>query len=234
MSAKRKAGPAVPQRPTAPHRLDGDSSSSEDEDYGAMLKAEYKDVVQRNTHTLDDTLDTQYGSDLEEHAVATTRHSLPMSVSVELATYKNLPKCRVFDPATPQSNAEMKTPCNMHLDGTKFRLRPLKVHVPDNPFKLVKGACCEDLHYGRQKLTLVYKPGYSFPAILSHCAISRLLGIEADDFFHSGPDNLPSRQMLTKQRAVFKALVDARNPKLLASYKHGIILVSAVSFDSDK
>ena len=233
MSAKRKAPAPRPERPAALQRLESESSSS-DEEFNALSQAEYKSVLERNTHTLDDTVDgpsdDEPYSEPDEYPVASMGHSLPMSVSIELVTYKDLPKCRDFDPPTPQSNPELKTPCNMYLDGTKFRLQPLKLHVADSPFKLVKGECCDDLHYGRMKVTLVYKPGYTFPAILSHCAITRLLGIEADEFFQSGNAMSPTRQMLAKQRSVFKALVDARCPKLLASYKHGQILVSAVSF----
>lgn len=125
---------------------------------------------------------------------------------------------------------EMKTPLNMYTDGRKFRLRPHKILVPDSPFKVVQGACCSGNHYGRVKIMLVYQLGYTFAAYLSHSAITRLANVEADDFFQPDMPKEVRKKMLFRQQAVFETLLDARNPYLLASYTHGKILVSAVSY----
>ena len=232
MSARRKLPAKKPVRPVAEQTIAVTSSSDDDEDTSAKKKRAYDEVVAQNSQLLDETCDekSEDGSEPNEYTVAKSKHLLPKSASLEGKTYQGVPKCLAFDPLTPQATHELKTPLSMYTDGRKFRLRPVKLVIPDSPFKVVRGDCCDGLHYGRVKVGLVYQLGYSFDAFLSHSAITRLASLEADDFFHTNMTKELRRERLRKQQAIFEALLKARNPYLLASYTHGQILISSVSF----
>ena len=166
---------------------------------------------------------------MEANANIGPSNLLPNSISKELRLFPNLPKCTALDPPTSQPFFKLLDPCTMPQDGRKCRLQPISIRIPDAPFKLVNADCCPGKHYGKVRVLLVYPNGLKFTAFLTNSCIARLLCLDAEDYHRDDMATAEIEEMARLRNTALYLVCKSRNPKILASYRHKKIYVSAIS-----
>ena len=126
----------------------------------------------------------------QTHAVPANPHEddflLPMEVSRELILHKGFPSCFGQDHPTPQTTYTEAQPCNWPTDRSKYTTAPQRAIIATGE-KLtgsVRG-CCGKLHFDDITMMLEYRNQVRVPVKLSHTAITRLLRVEAEDYFNA-------------------------------------------------
>ena len=89
--------------------------------------------------------------------------------------------------------------------------------------------CCNGLHYGKVRVLLIYNNGLMFPAFMTHSCLARLFKMEAMDYFRDDMTTAEIEEMAKLRHAALYLVCKARYPKLLASYRHKKIYLSAIS-----
>ena len=86
------------------------------------------------------------------------------------------------------------------------------------------------LHYEDIPLTLYYGNKVSVPVMLTHTAITRLMRVEAEQYFRAEEGSKRYEDLRRLKQNVFRAVEEGPNPSFLCQSVDDCLRVSAVQF----
>ena len=160
---------------------------------------------------------------------------MPLSRSKEMCVYGNVPRCCGDDGPTPQDSFTSASPCCWPEDIYKYTTSPKSATFPPGGKLAARSrSCCNKLHYDDIKLTLNYGNKVEVPVLFTHAAITRLLRIEAEEYFSVEKGSQRHALFIGRKHAAFRAVEEGPNPTFLCQSVDDNLRVSGVSFSYTK
>ena len=158
---------------------------------------------------------------------------LPLSQSKELSMYQ-WPKCFGNDKPTPQQFYTKGQLCSRPSDGYKYTTQPKRIIFP--PGCSLTSAllpCCCSLHYNDIEMTVQYGNRVNVTVVLTHVAITRLMRVEAEEYFAAAVGSPRRKELVNLKHNVFRAIQEGPNPSLLCKSVNDVLRVTAIVFSYD-
>ena len=156
---------------------------------------------------------------------------MPLSRSKELQLHEGVPRCFGQDLPTPQASYTKAYPCAWPNDDYKYTTSPVRASFP--PGARLSGSvleCCNRTHYDDIDLSLYFGNKVVVPVSLTHVAITRLMLVEAHDFFAAEEGTSRHAELVKLKHNVFRAIEEGPNPTFLCQSVEDKLRVTGVSF----